>query len=458
MPCNWPLGQPNSFRPARGAGDSVEYVCACIFSGQDAARMKWGKNLYVQVIVGILAGALLGWLKPDFGASLEPLASFFIKAVKMLIGPIIFCTVVSGIAGMGDLKKIGRVGWKALLYFEIATTLALVIGMVVANVFQPGAGINASPAALDAGRTAVYAQKAEALSTVDFLLNIIPHSFVGAFTEGDLLQVLFVAILSGLALAGMGEGGQPVMELLHRIAQVFFGIVHIVTRAAPVAAFGAMAFTIGKYGMGSLLSLGKLMACVYLTCGVFIFGLLALVARLHGFSLWKILRYIREELLIVVGTSSSEPALPGLMEKMERAGCSKPVVGIVLPAGYSFNLDGTCIYLTLAALFIAQATNTVLSLEQQLSILAVLLLTSKGAAGVTGAGFITLAATLSATKTIPVEGLALVIGVDRFMSEARAVTNLIGNTVGMLVVARWEKEFNPYMGRDLLIRPPELQA
>ena len=420
--------------------------------------MKWGKNLYLQVLVGIFAGALLGWLKPDLGASLEPLALFFIKAVKMLIGPIIFCTVVSGIAGMGDLKKIGRVGWKALLYFEIATTIALVIGMVVANVFQPGAGINANPAALDAGRTAGYAQKASALSTVDFLLNVIPHSFVGAFTEGDLLQVLFVAILAGLALARMGAGAQPVMDLLQRISQVFFGIVHIVTRVAPIAAFGAMAFTIGKYGMGSLLSLGKLMACLYLTCAVFVFGLLGLVARLHGFSLWKILRYIREELLIVVGTSSSEPALPGLMEKMERAGCSKPVVGIVVPAGYSFNLDGTCIYLTLAALFIAQATNTVLTMEQQLSILAVLLLTSKGAAGVTGAGFITLAATLSATKTIPVEGLALVIGVDRFMSEARAVTNLIGNTVAMLVVAKWEGEFNPMMGRMILARPPEAPA
>ncbi len=415
--------------------------------------MKWGKNLYAQVLLGITAGALLGWLQPDTGAALEPLASVFIKAVKMLIAPIIFCTVVGGIAGMGDLKKIGRVGWKALLYFEVATTIALLLGMVVANVFQPGAGIHADPAALETSRTAGFAQKAQALSTVDFLMNIIPHSFVSAFTEGDLLQVLFISILSGLALASMGARAQPVIDLLQSISQVFFGIVHLVTRVAPLAAFGAMAYTIGKYGLGSLLSLGKLMACVYLTCAVFIFGLLALVARLHGFSLWKILRYIREELLIVVGTSSSEPALPSLMEKMERAGCSKPVVGIVIPAGYSFNLDGTCIYLTLAALFIAQATDTALSMGQQFSILAVLLLTSKGAAGVTGAGFITLAATLSATHTIPVAGLALVIGVDRFMSEARAITNLIGNTVAMLVVAKWEGEFNPHLGHPILARP-----
>ncbi|RYD24858.1 MAG: cation:dicarboxylase symporter family transporter, partial [Verrucomicrobiaceae bacterium] len=349
--------------------------------------------------------------------ALFPLAEIFIKAVKMLIGPIIFCTVVSGIAGMGDLKKIGRVGWKALLYFELATTVALVIGMIVANVFQPGAGLHppGSAVAAAASGTADIAKKAEALSTVGFFKNIIPDTFVSAFTSGDLLQVLFVALLAGLALARMGEAGQPVMDLLGRISKLFFGIVHMVTKAAPAAAFGAMAYTIGKFGFGSMVSLGKLMACVYLTCAVFIFGLLGLVARLHGFSLWKVLRYIREELLLVVGTSSSEPALPGLMEKMERAGCGKPVVGIVLPAGYSFNLDGTCIYLTLAALFIAQATHTSLSMEQQLGVLGILLLTSKGAAGVTGAGFVTLAATLSATHTIPVEGLALVIGVDRFM-------------------------------------------
>lgn len=409
--------------------------------------MKWVKNLYAQVLVAIVAGALLGWLDPGLGAQLEPLGLFFIKAVKMLIGPIIFCTVVSGIAGMGDLRKIGRVGWKALLYFEAATTVALVIGLVVANVFQPGAGIHANPENLNAG---AYANRAEGLTTVGFLMNIIPLTFVSAFTEGDLLQVLLISLLSGLALARMGRRAQPVMDLLGQVSQMFFGIVHMVTRVAPIAAFGAMAYTIGKYGTGSLLSLGKLMACVYLTCAVFIFGLLGLVARLHGFSLWKILRYIKEELLIVVGTSSSEPALPGLMEKMERAGCARPVVGIVLPAGYSFNLDGTCIYLTLAALFIAQATDTVLGLGQQLSVLAILLLTSKGAAGVSGAGFVTLAATLSATRTIPVEGLALVLGVDRFLSEARAITNIIGNTVGMLVVAKWEGEFDPVRGRSLL--------
>lgn len=416
--------------------------------------MKWLKNLYIQVLVAMAAGVLLGGLHPDFGASLKPLADVFIKAVKMLIAPIIFCTVVSGIAGMGDLRKIGRVGWKALLYFEIATTVALIIGMVVANVFQPGAGIHKVAGAADAATVAASSKKAEALTTAEFLQNIVPDSFFGAFSGGDLLQVLFIAILSGLALARLGEKGKPVMDLMGQVSKVFFGIVHLVTRAAPIAAFGAMAFTIGRYGFHSMLSLGKLLACVYLTCVVFVAGILGLVARAHGFSLWKILRYIKDEIWLVVGTSSSEPALPGLMEKMERAGCGKPVVGIVLPAGYSFNLDGTCIYLTLAALFIAQATNTVLSMEQQLGVLAVLLLTSKGAAGVTGAGFVTLAATLAATHVIPVEGMALVVGVDRFMSEARAVTNLIGNTVGMLVVAKWEGEFNPAMGHMLLAKPP----
>ncbi len=412
--------------------------------------MKWWKNLYVQVLLAIVAGAVLGYLNPALGASLKPLGDAFIKAVKMLIAPIIFCTVVSGISGMGDLKKIGRVGWKALLYFEVMTTIALVIGMIVTNVFQPGAGIHASIAKLDAASVSQYTKKAEALSTVDFLLNIIPNSFASAFVEGEILQVLFLAVLSGLVLAKLGEKALPLTDMLHQVSKLFFGIVSIVTKAAPIAAFGSMAFTIGKYGVGTLLSLGQLMACVYLTCALFVFGLLSLILKVHGFSLWKVLRYIKEELLIVLGTSSSETALPGLMQKMEAAGCAKSVVGIVIPAGYSFNLDGTCIYLTMAALFIAQATDTALTLSQQISVLAVLLLTSKGAAGVTGAGFITLAATLTATKVIPVEGLALIIGVDRFMSEARAITNLIGNTVAMLVVAKWEGEFDPVKGEALL--------
>ncbi len=412
--------------------------------------MSFLKNLYIQVLLAIIAGAVLGYFDPELGASLKPLGDAFIKAVKMLIAPIIFCTVVSGISGMGDLKKIGRVGWKALLYFEVMTTLALVIGMMVTNVFQPGSGIHATIAKLDAASVSQYTKKAEALSSVDFLLNIIPNSFAGAFVEGEILQVLLLAVLSGLVLAKLGEKALPLTDMLHQVSKLFFGIVGIVTKAAPIAAFGAMAFTIGKYGLKTLLSLGQLMACVYLTCALFVFVLLALILWLQGFSLFKVLRYIKEELLIVLGTSSSETALPGLMQKMEEAGCAKSVVGIVIPAGYSFNLDGTCIYLTMAALFIAQATDTKLTLSQQISVLAVLLLTSKGAAGVTGAGFITLAATLAATKTIPVEGLALIIGVDRFMSEARAITNLIGNTVAMLVVAKWEGEFDPVKGEMLL--------
>lgn len=425
-------------------------IASLVGSSRMALLMSFLKNLYIQVLLAIIAGAVLGYFDPELGASLKPLGDAFIKAVKMLIAPIIFCTVVSGISGMGDLKKIGRVGWKALLYFEVMTTLALVIGMVVTNVFQPGSGIHANIANLDAASVSQYTKKAEALSSVDFLLNIIPNSFAGAFVEGEILQVLLLAVLSGLVLAKLGEKALPLTDMLHQVSKLFFGIVGIVTKAAPIAAFGAMAFTIGKYGLKTLLSLGQLMACVYLTCALFVFVLLTLILWLHGFSLFKVLRYIKEELLIVLGTSSSETALPGLMQKMEEAGCAKSVVGIVIPAGYSFNLDGSCIYLTMAALFIAQATDTALTLSQQISVLAVLLLTSKGAAGVTGAGFITLAATLAATKTIPVEGLALIIGVDRFMSEARAITNLIGNTVAMLVVAKWEGEFDPVKGEMLL--------
>lgn len=424
--------------------------------------MKWLKSLYIQVLVGIIVGITVGMIWPDKGqgllifghvfhaSDLEPLGVAFVNAVKMLIAPIIFATVVTGIASMGDLKKIGRVGWKALLYFEVVTTLALVIGLVVARVFEPGHGMHVNAAALDAGSIAKYTTAAGEQSTVGFLMHIIPKTFISAFADGDILQVLFIAILAGIALAQMGDKATPVIDLLHAISTLFFGIVGMVTKAAPLAAFGAMAFTIGRYGIETLWKLGQLMACVYLTCLLFIFVVLGSICRAHGLSLWKVLRLIKEELLMVLGTSSSEVALPSLMKKMEGAGCDKSVVGIVLPAGYSFNLDGTSIYLTMAALFIAQATDTHLTLGQELGILAVLLLTSKGAAAVTGGGFITLAATLSSTHTIPVAGLALILGIDRFMSEARALTNLVGNTVAMLVVAKWEGQFDPIQGSALL--------
>jgi aerobic C4-dicarboxylate transport protein len=404
--------------------------------------MKYLRSLYLQVLVAIVAGVIFGHLQPDLGAALKPLGDAFIKLIKMLIGPIIFTTVVAGIGGMGDLKAVGRVGLKALIYFEVVTTLALIIGLVVANVFTPGVGIHATAASLDPGAVSSYAKAASNLSTVDWLLHLIPNTFVSAFVEGDILQVLLVALLFGFALAHLGPKGKIIVTLLHDVSKVFFTMVGHVSKVAPIAAFGAMAFTIGKYGLGSLVSLAGLMACVYLTCFLFIVVVLGGIARYAGFSLWKILRFIREELFIVIGTSSSEAALPGLMAKMERVGCKETVVGVVVPSGYSFNLDGTCIYLTMAALFIAQATDTPLALAQQLGLIAVLLLTSKGAAGVTGSGFITLAATLAATGTVPVAGMALILGVDRFMSEARAITNFIGNAVATLVVAKWDGSFD----------------
>ncbi len=420
--------------------------------------MKYLRHLYVQVLLAIVAGVLIGWLNPALGVQLKPLGDGFIKLIKMLIAPIIFTTVVGGIAGMGDLKRIGRVGFKALVYFEVVTTLALVIGLVVANVFQPGAGMNANAATLDASAVASYTSAAKQMTTVDFIMHVIPPTFVGAFAEGEILQVLLIAVLAGVALTRLGEPARPLADLLHQVAQVFFGIVAIVTRLAPLGALGAMGFTIGKYGLAAILSLGKLLACVYLTSALFVFLGLGLVARLHGFSLWRILTYIKEEILIVLGTSSSESALPGLMQKLEQAGCARSTVGIVVPAGYSFNLDGTSIYLTMAAMFIAQATNTPLTLGEQLGLLGVLLLTSKGAAGVTGSGFIVLAATLAATGKVPVSGLALILGVDRFMSECRAITNLIGNTVAMFVIGRWEGEIDAERAAPVLAgagRPPK---
>ncbi|HVT71846.1 MAG TPA: dicarboxylate/amino acid:cation symporter [Lacunisphaera sp.] len=420
--------------------------------------MKLLRHLYVQVLVAIVLGVLLGQFDPALGEKMRPLGDGFIKLIKMLIAPVIFTTVVSGIAGMGDLRKIGRTGLKALLYFEVVSTFALVIGLLVVNWIRPGAGLNADPATLNSRDIAQYTAAAQHSSFVDFLLHIIPNSFVGAFAEGDILQVLLVSVLFGFALAGLGDHARPVTNLLNDVARVLFRIVTLITRVAPVAAFGAMAFTVGKYGLGSLTSLGKLMLCVYLTCLLFVFVVLGLIARLHGFSVLRLLGCIKEELLIVLGTSSSESVLPQIMQRMEGLGCARPVVGIVLPAGYSFNLDGTSIYLTMAAIFVAQATNTPLTLGQQLTMLAVLLLTSKGAAGVTGSGFVTLAATLGAVSHIPIAGLALLIGIDRFMSEARALTNLCGNAVAMVVVAMWEGAFDRSKAGAILLRPPPERA
>jgi aerobic C4-dicarboxylate transport protein len=416
------------------------------------ARPKAQRNtLYLQVLAGIVLGGVLGYVKPAWGIELKPLGDAFVNLVKMLIGPIIFTTVVVGLAGMGDLKKVGRVGAKALIYFEVVTTLALIIGLVVSNVFQPGDGFHANTATMDAKSVTKYTTAAQGMSTVDFLMHIIPKTFVSAFSEGEILQVLLLAVLFGLALGKLGDHGRPILNLLNEIARVFFGIVGIVTKIAPLAAGGAMAYTIGQFGLGSLAKLGGLLLCVYLTCALFIVVVLGGIARMAGFSLWKILKYIREELLLVLGTSSSESALPALMDKMEKIGCARPVVGIVVPSGYSFNLDGTCIYLTMAALFLGQATDAHLSLWEQLGLLGVLLLTSKGAAGVTGSGFITLAATLQTTgRKELVVAMALILGVDRFMSEARAITNFIGNTVATLVVAKWDKAFDETKAGEIL--------
>jgi aerobic C4-dicarboxylate transport protein len=407
-------------------------------------------TLYLQVLAGIVLGGVLGYVQPEWGVQLRPLGDAFVSLVKMLIGPIIFTTVVVGLAGMGDLKKVGRVGTKALIYFEIVTTLALIIGLVVANLFTPGAGFHADPTKLDAGALTRYTSAAKQMGTVEFLLHLIPKTFVSAFAEGEILQVLLLAILFGLALGRLGEHGRPVLNLTHEIARVFFGIIGMVTKAAPIAAGGAMAFTIGEYGVGKLAQLGFLMVCVYVTCALFIVVVLGGITRLAGFRLWRLIKYIKEELLLVLGTSSSESALPGLMDKMEKAGCARPVVGIVVPSGYSFNLDGTCIYLTMAALFLAQATDTSLTLAEQLGLMGVLLVTSKGAAGVTGSGFIVLAATLAATGKIDVRAMVLILGVDRFMSEARAITNFIGNAVATLVVAKWDDALDETTAKKLL--------
>ncbi|HEX8613989.1 MAG TPA: dicarboxylate/amino acid:cation symporter [Telluria sp.] len=414
------------------------------------------KILYVQVLFAIVCGVLLGVFYPKLGVDMKPLGDGFIKLIKMIIAPVIFCTVVAGIAGMQDMKKIGRVGGKALLYFEVVSTFALAIGLVVANVVRPGDGFNANPATLDTKAIAEYTAKAHNQSTLDFVMNIIPTTVVDAFAKGDILQVLLFAILFGFALSMLGERGRPITKLVDDMSHVIFGVVGIVMKAAPIGAFGAMAFTIGKFGLASLLPLAKLMGSFYLTCALFVFIVLGAIARLTGFSIFRFISYIKEELLIVLGTSSSESALPALMRKLERLGCSKSVVGLVVPTGYSFNLDGTNIYMTMAALFVAQATNTDLTFAQQLTILGVAMLTSKGASGITGAGFITLAATLAVVPTIPVAGMALILGIDRFMSECRALTNFVGNGVATVVVSHWEKELDHDRLKNELAHPTHI--
>ena len=414
------------------------------------------KVLYVQVLFAIFCGVLLGVFYPKLGVDMKPLGDGFIKLIKMIIAPVIFCTVVAGIAGMQDMKKIGRVGGKALLYFEVVSTLALALGLIVANLVRPGDGFNADPATLDTSSIAQYTDKAKGQSMTDFVMNIIPNTFIDAFANGDILQVLLVAILFGFALSILGERGRPITKLIDDASHVIFGVVGIIMKVAPIGAFGAMAFTIGKFGLGSLLPLMKLMGSFYLTCGLFIVVVLGLIARFTGFSIFRFISYIKEELLIVLGTSSSESALPALMRKLEKLGCSKSVVGLVVPTGYSFNLDGTNIYMTMAALFVAQATNVDLTLGQQLTILGVAMLTSKGASGITGAGFITLAATLAVVPTVPVAGMALILGIDRFMSECRALTNFIGNGVATVVVSHWEHELDHERLQQQLKHPTHL--
>ncbi|MBB4101568.1 dicarboxylate/amino acid:cation symporter [Allorhizobium borbori] len=400
------------------------------------------KLLYFQVLVAIAAGITLGHFWPDFGAELKPLGDAFIKLVKMIIAPVIFLTVATGIAGMSDMKKVGRVAGKAMLYFLTFSTLALIVGLIVANTLQPGTGMHIDPATLDSKAVADYAAKAHESTITGFLMGIIPTTIVGAFASGDILQVLFFSVLFGISLGIVGERGKPVVDFMHALMYPIFKLVAILMKAAPIGAFGAMAFTIGKYGIGSVTNLAFLIGTFYITSVLFVVVILGAVAKYNGFSIFALIRYIKEEILLVLGTSSSEAALPGLMSKMEKAGCKRSVVGLVIPTGYSFNLDGTNIYMTLAALFIAQATDIHLTFGQQILLLLVAMLSSKGAAGITGAGFITLAATLSVVPSVPVAGMALILGIDRFMSECRAITNFIGNAVATVVVARWEGELD----------------
>jgi len=428
-----------------GCGAMEDKMIAIPESTQPRAPVPLYRQLYVQVLTAIVIGMLIGHFWPDFGASLKPLGDAFIKLVKMIIAPVIFLTVATGIAGMSDLKKVGRVAGKAMLYFLTFSTLALIVGLIVGNVLQPGAGMNIDPASLDGKAVAAYATKAHETTITGFLMNIIPDTIVGAFSQGDILQVLFFSVLFGIALGMVGEKGKPVHDFLTALTAPMFRLVAILMKAAPIGAFGAMAFTIGKYGIGSVANLAFLILSFYITAILFVVVILGAVAKYNGFSIFALLRYIKEELLLVLGTSSSEAALPNLMQKMERAGCKRSVVGLVIPTGYSFNLDGTNIYMTMAALFIAQATGIDLSLGDQILLLLVAMLSSKGAAGITGAGFITLAATLSVVPSVPVAGMALILGIDRFMSECRALTNLVGNAVATIVVARWEGELDKDM-------------
>ncbi len=433
------MAKPSSFRPA-----------------SRTAAAPWYCILYVQVLIAVALGIIIGALFPDFGKTLKPLGDAFIKLVKMIIAPIIFCTVVHGIASMSDLKKLGRIGGKALLYFEVVSTFALILGLVVVNVLKPGVGFNIDPATLDPSIGKGYAQAAHSQGVTEFLLNIIPKSFFDAFATGDLLQVLLVAVLTAFAIAAMGRRGQPILHGIEYASQIFFGIMRIIVRVAPLAALGAMAFTVGSYGIAALNRLFALMVCFYLTAGLFVFGVLGVISLLAGFSIFRLLSYIKEEILLVLGTSSSETALPGMLQKMRRLGCAESTVGLVIPTGYSFNLDGTNIYMTVAAVFLAQATNTALDSKQQIALLLVAMISSKGASGVTGAGFITLAATLAAVPSVPIESVALLVGIDRFMSECRAITNLIGNAVATIVVSRWEKELAPAELRRNMARPASL--
>jgi|SRR5579864_1726758 len=416
----------------------------------------WYSILYVQVLIAIAIGVIVGYLFPHAGAAMKPLGDGFIQLIKMMIAPVIFCTVVHGIASMSDLKKIGRVGLKTLLYFEVVSTFALLIGLIVAEVVQPGNGFNIDPATLDPKSVTSYVTRAKEDGVVAHLLAIIPNTFVGSLANGDLLQVLLVAILTGFAVARMGRIGERVLEVIDAAGKVLFRIIAMIVRLAPLGAFGAMAFTIGTYGVGALLNLGALIATFYATALLFVLLVLGAIARLAGFSILRFIAYIKDELLIVLGTSSSETVLPHMMQKMERLGASRSVVGLVIPTGYSFNLDGTNIYMTLATLFLAQATNTHLTLGQELTILGVAMLTSKGASGVTGAGFVTLAATLSIIPDIPIQSLAILVGIDKFMSECRALTNLIGNGIATVVISRWEGELDKDKLHEAMAHPVEL--
>jgi aerobic C4-dicarboxylate transport protein len=423
-----------------------------------APKKKLYEHLYFQVLCGMLIGVLLGFFYPGAGSAMKPFGDAFIKLIRMVIAPIIFCTVVHGIASMSDLKKVGKVALKALIYFEAITTIALVVSLVIVNLWGPGVGMNIDPAAIDTKQIQAYTTKAGQQSTVEFFMHVIPGTVVGAFAEGEILQVLFFSVLFGFALSFLGDRGKPALHIIELVSHTFFRIVGIIMKAAPIGAFGAIAFTVGTYGIGSLLSLGKLVFGFYFTCLFFVFVVLGTISRLAGFSLWKLMRYIKEEILLCFATTSSEVVLPRMLVKMENLGCEESVVGLVIPTGYSFNLDGTCLYLVTAAVFLAQATNTPLGIEQQLGLIGILLLTSKGAAGVTGAAFIVLAATLASVGTIPVASIALILGIHRFMSEALVPTNLIGNAVATIVVCKWEKALDEQKLQRVLSQESDVEA